>query len=126
MPDESQQLLPLESQTVAASPPDGVSYSDESVAHQQELATAAELQRLDHIAGVLDMVLLQTQDSTGGASDSSVVALDDSQWSALTARVDSMRDIQSLTLYLVLLMLCGVGALLGGHLFKVFSEGFRR
>lgn len=88
---------------------------------------SAELQRLEHISEVLDMVYLDAQGETGGASDAAAVyEVDTAQWQDLLTRLDTMHEVMSLTLYLTLLLLCGVGAVLGGHLWRSFSEGFRR
>lgn len=104
-----------------------VPVSEERGELAQDPDEVGQLQRLDHIAEVLDMVYLDAQGETGGTSDAAAVyEVDSTQWQALIDRLDAMQSVMSMTLFMSLLLVCGVGALLGGALWRDFSEGFRR
>lgn len=79
-------------------------------------------ERLDGIDRSIRELSLSVQ---GEASSGSIVQVDDSQWVEVTASLDEVRDISSISMFLTLLLVCVGAAILGTRLFTEFARGWR-
>lgn len=78
--------------------------------------------RYDAIDSKLDALALQSQSE----SSTQTVEVDAEQWDSMAATLNECRDIGSLSLFLVLLLVCVASAILGSRLFGIFTEGWRK
>lgn len=81
---------------------------------------------IGQLADRLDSIADTLRDDSGAASDAAVVALDSSQWEALTSTLGETREIGSTSLFLSLVCVCLLSAIMGTRLFAILSDGWRR
>lgn len=135
-------LLDGESAVSSESPASGdaLSKSDAASLVQEVIdANAANASRHDAVLAdiaarlaSIDDELVQTHDEVkaigadDGAKTSAVVLLDEHQWSDLQRCWGWAKGGVQVGLFLVLVLACFVGALLGSRLWGAFSKGWRR
>lgn len=78
--------------------------------------------RYDAINSKLDSLALEGQSERSAQT----VEIDAEQWDSMATTLTECRDIGSLSLFLVLLLVCVTSALLGSRLFAIFTEGWRK
>ena len=119
---------------------DAITKSDAASLVQEVIdANAANASRHDAVLAdiaarlaSIDDELAQTHDEVKaigadeGAKTSAVVLLDDQQWSDLQRCWGWAKGGVQVGLFLVLVLACFVGALLGSRLWGAFSKGWRR